>query len=92
MTIQEEIDKLLKLIEDNRKLMTIPKIFIPANSNSIDQVNFIPEDASPFEKAVMEDINTIRSLPMCSKCDPKEGGMQVLDWKTGKWNCVIHKD
>lgn len=94
MTIQEEIDKLLKLIEDNRKLMAIPKIFIDKNTDI--KVEFIPEsipnDATPFEETAIETINMLRKLQRCSKCNPDEGGMQVLDWETGKWNCVIHKN
>lgn len=93
MTLQEQIDELLKVIEDNRKLMGIPKILIPANSkNIIQETIVIPADATEFEKTIMETIDMVRKLQNCPKCNPDKGGMQVLDWETGKWNCVIHKD
>jgi len=91
MTLQEQIDKLLKEIQESIKLVAIPKVFISKDDKYKSEVLPIPENASDYEKTVMESINYLRQIQRCPQCNPDQGGIQTLD-ENGKWNCFIHKD
>lgn len=92
MTIQEQIDKLLKEIQESIKLLEIPRVLIPKNNKDKTEVIVeIPEDATKFQKAAIETINYLRNIQRCPKCNSDEGGIQTLN-DNGEWKCVIHKN